>query len=453
MAHQYIAQIGGAQKSAKSDKPSIKDAVFGNVGTMMSFKVGAEDAEYLEKEYAPTLSQQDIIGIANFTTYCKLNIDNASTRPFDIKTIWDNFYRNERAASIIKEYSRKMYAERNSTSIWKSRLVSVSTRKRLQLKHLRQTQIHHNKIHLSMSHLLRYTKIFLFFAGIVGCLWASADLPGLRQIYEGDKYYNYNGGMTNGTGIRNVLIQIFKSLAIVVFILAVIIAFISVIRLLTSGNSEEDFGTWWATLVWSLAGLFLISIAYTVIRQFETRVFSEQTINAETVYDTVINIIYPILNFLRYIAATVFFLTAIWAFYRIVTSAGNEEGFDAGKKIFIGSIIGFVIMMIAEPLVRIAYGGGSCGGNKIFGVSTDCTNRVFDASGVLGTIAKIIVFLNGFIALVVIIMIIYAGFLVLTGAGDEEKNDKAKKTITYAIIGVVILIFSYVIYRFMILQS
>ncbi len=112
MAHQYIAQIGGAQKSHKGDKPSIKDAVFGNVGTMMSFKVGAEDAEYLEKEYAPTLSQQDIIGIANFTTYCKLNIDNASTRPFDIKTIWDNFYRNDRAAKIIKEYSRKMYARK-----------------------------------------------------------------------------------------------------------------------------------------------------------------------------------------------------------------------------------------------------------------------------------------------------------------------------------------------------
>ena len=304
-----------------------------------------------------------------------------------------------------------------------------------------------------MSHLLRYTKIFLFFAVIAGCLWASADLPGLRQIYEGDKYYNYSGGTTNGTGIRNVLIQIFKSLAIVVFILAVIIAFISVIRLLTSGNSEEDFSTWGATLIWSLAGLFLISIAYTVIRQFETRVFSTQSINSETVYDAVINIIYPILNFLRYIAATCFFLVAIWAFYRIVTSAGNEEGFDAGKKIFIGAIIGFVIMMIAEPLVRLAYGGGSCGGNKIFGVSTDCTNRVFDASGVLGTIAKIIVFLNGFIALVVIIMIIYAGFLVLTGAGDEEKNDKAKKTIVYALIGVVILIFSYVIYRFMILQS
>jgi hypothetical protein len=41
----------------------------------------------------------------------------------------------------------------------------------------------------------------------------------------------------------------------------------------------------------------------------------------------------------------------------------------------------------------------------------------------------------------------YAGFLVLTGGGDEEKSEKAKKTITYAIIGILIIVFSYVIYR------
>ena len=93
----------------KGDKPSIKDAVFGNAWTIMSFKVGAEDAEYMEKEYAPLLSQQDIIWIANFTAYCKLNIDNATTRPFDLKTIWDNNYKSEKIAAIIKEYSRKKY--------------------------------------------------------------------------------------------------------------------------------------------------------------------------------------------------------------------------------------------------------------------------------------------------------------------------------------------------------
>ncbi len=108
MAHQFIAQIWW-KSGQKWDKPSIKDAVFGNAWTIMSFKVGAEDAEYMEKEYAPLLSQQDIIWIANFTAYCKLNIDNATTRPFDLKTIWDNNYKSEKIAAIIKEYSRKKY--------------------------------------------------------------------------------------------------------------------------------------------------------------------------------------------------------------------------------------------------------------------------------------------------------------------------------------------------------
>ena len=111
MAHQFIAQIWGSS-GQKGDKPSIKDAVFWNAWTIMSFKVWADDAEYLEKEYAPILSQQDIISIANFTTYCKLNIDNATTRPFDMKTIWDNNYKNERAAKIMKEYSRKKYGRK-----------------------------------------------------------------------------------------------------------------------------------------------------------------------------------------------------------------------------------------------------------------------------------------------------------------------------------------------------
>ncbi len=113
MAHQFIAQIWwSGDKYGKWWKPAIKDAVFWNVWTIMSFKVWAEDAEYLEKEYAPLLSQQDIIWIANYTTYCKLNIDNASSRPFDFKTVWDEKYRNDKVAEIIKEYSRKKFGRK-----------------------------------------------------------------------------------------------------------------------------------------------------------------------------------------------------------------------------------------------------------------------------------------------------------------------------------------------------
>ena len=110
MAHQYIAQL--KQTSGYEKESKLQGAVFGNVGTMMSFKVGAEDGEYLEKEYSPDLTQQDIIGISNYKAYCKLNIDNATSRPFSLQTIWDPSGENEKAAQIIKEYSRLKYGRK-----------------------------------------------------------------------------------------------------------------------------------------------------------------------------------------------------------------------------------------------------------------------------------------------------------------------------------------------------
>ncbi len=114
MAHQYIGQLVG--KTAAYDQASTKmrDAVFGNVGTIMSFKIGAEDAEYMAKEMAPVLSEQDVIGIPNFHCYTKLNINNTTSRPFSLKTIYDESNRNEKMASLVKEYSRMKYGRKKA---------------------------------------------------------------------------------------------------------------------------------------------------------------------------------------------------------------------------------------------------------------------------------------------------------------------------------------------------
>lgn len=110
MAHQYINQL--TQTPNGQQNPKIRDAVFGNVGTMMSFKVGADDGEYLAKEYSPTLSQQDIIGIANYKAYVKLNINNTTSRPFSMETIYDMKDANQKIAEIIKKYSRLKYGRK-----------------------------------------------------------------------------------------------------------------------------------------------------------------------------------------------------------------------------------------------------------------------------------------------------------------------------------------------------
>jgi hypothetical protein len=106
MAHQYIKQL------EKKNDTSIRDAVFGNVGTMMSFKVGAEDAEYMAREYAPVLTEQDVLGIANYKAYIKLNIKNTTSRPFSLETIYDMSKANTKIGEIVAQYSRMKYGRK-----------------------------------------------------------------------------------------------------------------------------------------------------------------------------------------------------------------------------------------------------------------------------------------------------------------------------------------------------
>jgi type IV secretory pathway TraG/TraD family ATPase VirD4 len=82
IAHQYIGQL------SKGQDTTIKDAVFGNVGTMLSFKIGSADAEFLVKEFSPVFNEFDLINVDKGAACLKLLVDNAATRPFSIKTIW-----------------------------------------------------------------------------------------------------------------------------------------------------------------------------------------------------------------------------------------------------------------------------------------------------------------------------------------------------------------------------
>ncbi len=77
MAHQYITQMA----------EEVRDAVFGNVGTMISFRVGAFDAEYLEREYAPHFTETDLVNLDKYNAYIKLMIDGIASKPFSMTTI------------------------------------------------------------------------------------------------------------------------------------------------------------------------------------------------------------------------------------------------------------------------------------------------------------------------------------------------------------------------------
>ena len=77
MAHQYLSQIN----------QEVRDAVFGNAGTFISFRIGLRDAELIEKEFYPKFSREDIINLPNYNIYLKLMIDGEISKPFSAKTI------------------------------------------------------------------------------------------------------------------------------------------------------------------------------------------------------------------------------------------------------------------------------------------------------------------------------------------------------------------------------
>ena len=81
IAHQYIGQLS----TETSNK--IRDAVFGNIGTMVTFRVGAADADFLEKEYSPEFTAQDIVNLPNYRIYLKLMVDGVTSRPFSANTL------------------------------------------------------------------------------------------------------------------------------------------------------------------------------------------------------------------------------------------------------------------------------------------------------------------------------------------------------------------------------
>jgi len=89
----------------------VKEAVFGNVGTIVTFRVGAEDAEYLEKEFAPEFNAEDLVNLAKYNICLKLMIDGLAGRPFSAETL-PPFPKEEKS---FKEKIIKVSRERYGT--------------------------------------------------------------------------------------------------------------------------------------------------------------------------------------------------------------------------------------------------------------------------------------------------------------------------------------------------
>ncbi|MFA6171005.1 MAG: CxxC-x17-CxxC domain-containing protein [Patescibacteria group bacterium] len=105
MGHQYIEQLGDM----------VKAAVFGNVGTLAVFRVGATDAEELVKEFTPTFTEEDLVNLPKYEMYLKLMIDGVSSDPFSARGLppLKEILRTQSTGKVIK-VSRERYSKKKN---------------------------------------------------------------------------------------------------------------------------------------------------------------------------------------------------------------------------------------------------------------------------------------------------------------------------------------------------
>jgi hypothetical protein len=107
IAHQYLQQLS----------PEIRHSVLGNIGTIISFRVGAQDASYLVREFQDEFEQDDLLRLPNYRTYIKLMIDGTPSKPFSAMSttrqcrsdqFWIDHYKNRLHAHIPPRHAARM---------------------------------------------------------------------------------------------------------------------------------------------------------------------------------------------------------------------------------------------------------------------------------------------------------------------------------------------------------
>ena len=107
LANQYLGQLEEMTPAGRSTK--VRDAVFGNVGTIICFRVGAEDAEFLEQEFIPEFTIDDLVNLGKYNIYLKLMINGLAGRPFSAETLPPAPLLEESNREKIIKVSRERY--------------------------------------------------------------------------------------------------------------------------------------------------------------------------------------------------------------------------------------------------------------------------------------------------------------------------------------------------------
>lgn len=111
IGHQFLGQLEQAAGAQGAGSKELRDAVFGNTGSMVTFRIGVEDAEVMAKEYAPVFNEFDLLNVDRYNAFVKLMINGTASKPFNMATypLEKGTADQVRVAAAVRQLSRLKY--------------------------------------------------------------------------------------------------------------------------------------------------------------------------------------------------------------------------------------------------------------------------------------------------------------------------------------------------------
>ncbi len=231
-------------------------------------------------------------------------------------------------------------------------------------------------------------------------------------------------------GIQSTILKIAQDAKNLVVILATIALLVLVFRLFFASNTEDEAAKFKTGILYIILGIVVMQLSFSIVS-----VLFDQDIDQDLWESLVEDIFEPLINLLLFWAAFAFLAMGIFAFYMLITANGDEEKSKKWKQTVLYAVAWFIVIKFADILVKGSYSGTY---NPTWAQTTDLIDLV----------SRIINWVNTFVGLITILMIIYAGTQVLFWFWDEEKLKKAKKSLVYIAIWLFILVANFAIVTF-----
>jgi hypothetical protein len=249
--------------------------------------------------------------------------------------------------------------------------------------------------------------------------WETSSFYGVWETWEAWLY--------------NFLVTVAKDMKNIVFAIVGIYFLIMVFRLLFTSKTEEEFGNFKKWILWPSVWLVVMQSSYSV-----AVTMSQPKVNWSLWEDLLTNVLNPIIELMLFFTWFLFLAMMIYSAYRFITANGREEQITKWKNWVIYSVIWYIMVKISWTLVTSFYGNIKC--KDWESCKWDLNLKAWSE-----LIINVVEWMNTFILVLVTIIIIYAWGLMLTSGWNEEKMEKGKKWLFYALLWIFIVAASYTI--------